>query len=181
LAFNAPTHSVEMNEWETAKVHTLFSDNHLTPALHWLSDGRLIYAINTERTGGRADSSVWAVTLSPDGKISGSPKHLKRFFEVVAVRRWSASGRDAHVNQAESSGSVLAAQKYRVGVSHQADVRQVGIVRLAHAEIAFGIVGRNGSSGLTRSVWAIAHCFSPAMKVCEAPRAPFLKSDIKSK
>src|SRR5882724_5120084 len=93
LAFNSPTRSVEVNEWESAKAHTLFADNYLTPALHWLPDGRLIYAIDTEQTGGRADSSVWAVTLSADGKISGSPKHLTRGMGTINQLAGSADGK----------------------------------------------------------------------------------------
>jgi Tol biopolymer transport system component/DNA-binding winged helix-turn-helix (wHTH) protein len=93
LAFNSPTRSVEMNEWETAKAHTLFSDNYLTPALHWLPDGRLICAIDTEQTAGRADSSVWAVTLSPDGKISGSPKRLTQGMGEINQFTGSADGK----------------------------------------------------------------------------------------
>ncbi len=93
LTFDSPTRSVEMNEWETAKAHTLFSDNYLTPALHWLPDGRLIYAIDTEQTGGRADSSVWAVTLSADGKISGSPKHLTQGMGTINQFTASADGK----------------------------------------------------------------------------------------
>ena len=42
LAYDAPTRSVEVNEWQNARTQTLFSDARLTPALHWLPDGRLI-------------------------------------------------------------------------------------------------------------------------------------------
>src|SRR6266404_3016357 len=93
LTFNAPTRSVELNEWESAKVHTLFSENHLTPALLWLPDGRLIYAIDTEGIAGRADSSVWAVTLSPDGKISGNPQHLTQGMGTISQFTGSADGK----------------------------------------------------------------------------------------
>jgi len=47
LAYNASSRSVEVNEWETARAQTLFSDSGLTPALHWLADGRLSYALDT--------------------------------------------------------------------------------------------------------------------------------------
>jgi Tol biopolymer transport system component/DNA-binding winged helix-turn-helix (wHTH) protein len=93
LAFNAQARLVEMNEWETAKARTLFSDNYLTPALHWLSDGRLIYAIDTEQAAVRADSSVWSVTLSPDGKISGSPKQLTQGMGEISQFTASADGK----------------------------------------------------------------------------------------
>jgi hypothetical protein len=73
LAYNSPTSSVEVNEWESARSQSLFSDNRLTPALHWLRDGRLIYALNTEQDGGPGGSSVWTVMLRQSGKISAPP------------------------------------------------------------------------------------------------------------
>jgi Tol biopolymer transport system component/DNA-binding winged helix-turn-helix (wHTH) protein len=76
LAYNSPTSSVEVNEWESARAQSLFSDNLLTPALHWLPDGRLIYALNTERDAGPGGSSVWTVRLPQSGKISAAPTRL---------------------------------------------------------------------------------------------------------
>src|SRR5258706_1428999 len=67
---NAPTRSVEVNEWKNARAETVFSDNDLTPALHWLPDGRLVYPLAGH------DSSLWMVSLQQSGKISEPPKRI---------------------------------------------------------------------------------------------------------
>ena len=45
-SYHARTSSVEINEWQSARAETLFSDNRLSPAVHWLPDGRFIYALD---------------------------------------------------------------------------------------------------------------------------------------
>jgi hypothetical protein len=47
------------------------------------------------------------------------------------------------------------------------EVRQAGVVCLADGKTALGIVGRYGSGGMGSAVWNTAHCFSPAMKICD--------------
>jgi DNA-binding winged helix-turn-helix (wHTH) protein/Tol biopolymer transport system component len=84
LAYNALTRSVEVNQWEKGSAQTLFSDNRLTPAVDWLADGRLIYALDTERVSGPGDSSVWAVSLTQAGKISEPPKRLTQGTGVIS-------------------------------------------------------------------------------------------------
>jgi DNA-binding winged helix-turn-helix (wHTH) protein/Tol biopolymer transport system component len=74
LAYDAPTRSVELNEWQSGGAQTLFSHNRLATALHWLSDGRLIYVLDAEQPFGRRDSSVWTVRPLPGGKISEPAK-----------------------------------------------------------------------------------------------------------
>src|SRR5258708_2110954 len=68
--YTAPTRSFEVNEWKNARAETVFSDNDLTPALHWLPDGRLVYALAGH------DSSLWMVSLQQSGKISEPPKRI---------------------------------------------------------------------------------------------------------
>src|SRR5262249_11435005 len=75
-AYNARGGSVEVNDWQSASTETLFSDDRLTAALHWLSDGRLVYALGNVKTSSRQDSSLWVVSLQQSGKISGSPKRI---------------------------------------------------------------------------------------------------------
>src|SRR5882724_12576977 len=53
-----------------AKRQTLVSDNRLIIALHWLPDGRLIYAL-----AGRG-SSLWTVTLKQSGKVPEPPRRI---------------------------------------------------------------------------------------------------------
>jgi Tol biopolymer transport system component/DNA-binding winged helix-turn-helix (wHTH) protein len=75
-AYNARANSVEVNEWRNGRAETLFSDNRLGPAIHWLPDGRLIYALGTMRSSSRQDSSLWTVSPRQSGKISDRPKHI---------------------------------------------------------------------------------------------------------
>src|SRR6266403_4877762 len=71
---NPQNSSVEGNDWQNARAETLFSDGRLTPALHWLPDGLLIYGLLENQQ----DSSLWTVSLQKTGKISGSPKRITR-------------------------------------------------------------------------------------------------------
>jgi len=93
LAYDSPTSSVEVNEWEKASAQTLITDRHLTPALHWLTDGRLIYALDTERASGPGDSSVWTVSLRRGGKISAPPKRISQGHGFITHVRGSADGK----------------------------------------------------------------------------------------
>jgi len=69
-AFNMSTTSVEVNEWQNARAETLLSHILLIPALHWLPDGRLIYAPAGE------DSGLWTVTLQQSGKVPEPPRRI---------------------------------------------------------------------------------------------------------
>ena len=73
-AYNVRTNSVEVNEWQKENMETLFSDSRLSPALHWLPDGRLIYAFGA--TENHQDSSLWLVSLEKTAKISSPPKRI---------------------------------------------------------------------------------------------------------
>ncbi len=93
LAYDAPTRSVEVNEWQKTSAETLFSDSSLTPALHWLPDGRLIYALKTQQTPGPGDSSVWTVSLPQAGKISEPPKRITQGYGSITQVNGSADGK----------------------------------------------------------------------------------------
>jgi len=73
-AWNARTSSVEMSEWQKPSSVTLFSDSRLSPALHWLPDGRLIYALGSAQQ--QQDASLWAVSLRQSRAISSPPKRI---------------------------------------------------------------------------------------------------------
>jgi Tol biopolymer transport system component/DNA-binding winged helix-turn-helix (wHTH) protein len=64
------TTSVEVNEWQNARAETLLSHSLLIPALHWLPDGRLIYAPAGD------DSGLWTVTLQQSGKVPEPPSRI---------------------------------------------------------------------------------------------------------
>ena len=72
---NPQNSSIEWNDWQNARAETFFSDRRLTPALHWLPDGLLIYGLHENNW---QDSSLWMVSLQKSGKISGSPKRITR-------------------------------------------------------------------------------------------------------
>jgi Tol biopolymer transport system component/DNA-binding winged helix-turn-helix (wHTH) protein len=73
-AYSARSSSVEVNEWQKENTETLFSDSRLSPALHWLPDGRLIYAFGSPQN--QQDSSLWVVSLQKAAKISSPPKRI---------------------------------------------------------------------------------------------------------
>jgi DNA-binding winged helix-turn-helix (wHTH) protein/Tol biopolymer transport system component len=73
--YDPRTSSVELNDWQNARAETLFSDGRLTPALHWLPDGLLIYGLEVDGVT-MQNSSLWMVPLQKSGKISGSPKRV---------------------------------------------------------------------------------------------------------
>jgi DNA-binding winged helix-turn-helix (wHTH) protein/Tol biopolymer transport system component len=70
--YNARESSMEVNDWKNARAETLFSDNHLGPATHWLPNGSLIYTLGD--TDERRGAGLWMVSLQPSGKIVGAPK-----------------------------------------------------------------------------------------------------------
>ncbi len=70
---NPQNSSIEGNDWQNARAETFFSDRRLTPALHWLPDGLLIFGLHENNW---QDSSLWTVSLQKSGKISGSPKRI---------------------------------------------------------------------------------------------------------
>jgi len=89
---NARTSSIEVNEWQKANAETLFSDSRLTPALHWLRDGRLIYALGDSKFN-RQDSSLWVVPLRQFAKISGPPNRITGESGWISHVAGSADGR----------------------------------------------------------------------------------------
>jgi len=91
LAYNSRTSSVEVNDWQNATAETLFSDERLTFGLHWLPDGRLIYALGGAQISNWQDSqetSLWMVSLQQSGKISGQPKRVTQGHGRI----WNISG-----------------------------------------------------------------------------------------
>ena len=91
-AYNARTSAVEVNDWQNASAETLFSDSRLSPALHWLPDGRLIYAFGS--TQHQQDSSLWVVALKQSTKISPSPKRIAAGHGWISQIAGSADGKE---------------------------------------------------------------------------------------
>src|SRR5215469_10038070 len=89
--YDARASAVEINQWQKASAQTLFSDSRLSPAVHWLPDGRLIYAFGS--TPNQQDSILWAASLSQSTKISSSPKRITGGHGWISQIAGSADGR----------------------------------------------------------------------------------------
>lgn len=72
---SSPKISIEVNDWQNTRTETVLSDCHLTPVLHWLPDGRLIYALAVGENG-LLDSSLWTISLQQSGKNSRPSKRI---------------------------------------------------------------------------------------------------------
>jgi DNA-binding winged helix-turn-helix (wHTH) protein/Tol biopolymer transport system component len=83
--------SLELNEWQVAQRQIAFSDVGLGPALHWLSDGRLLY-VRAEDESPRSDSGAWAITVL-SGKIKGPPSRITRGPGSITTITASADGK----------------------------------------------------------------------------------------
>jgi dipeptidyl aminopeptidase/acylaminoacyl peptidase len=77
-AYNARTSFVEVNHLQNGSAERLFSESRLAPALRWLPDGRLVYALGNVLTSSRQDSTLWAVSLEKSRRISDSPKQIAK-------------------------------------------------------------------------------------------------------
>src|SRR5437879_3880682 len=82
--------------------------------------------------------------LAAKGSLNFALKDAESFFEVVTVRRRPATRGYVHVNQAELSSRVFAAQQYGVCISNHSDMRELLIgLRLCNRKIALRIVRRD--------------------------------------
>src|SRR5262249_33298992 len=74
FSFDAPKSSVEINEWQKKAAQTLFSNDRLGLALHWLPDGRLVYARSSLQP--QQDSSLWVTTVQKGSGGSLTAKQI---------------------------------------------------------------------------------------------------------
>ena len=82
----------------TLRAETIFSDSRLASVLHWLPDGRLIYALLISES--LHDSSLWAASLQRSKNNSDPPKRIAtretvryyRLPEVPTEKRSSSFG-----------------------------------------------------------------------------------------
>jgi Tol biopolymer transport system component len=82
---------VEITESKTAASETLFSDSRLSPALHWLPDDRLIYALGSAQQ--QQDSSLWSVLLQQSRKIASPAKRMTAGHGWISQITGSADGK----------------------------------------------------------------------------------------
>ncbi len=61
---------------EKCSTEIIFSNSHMTPALHWLPDGRLVYGLWD--ADDQQGPGLWVVPLQQSRKIGGLPKRVTR-------------------------------------------------------------------------------------------------------
>jgi hypothetical protein len=75
------------------------------------------------------------------GDLNFTLKDTEHLFEVMTVRRGTASGRDVHINQRIFSGRLLAGNEDGVGVAHEAKVRKCRVVvRPSDCQVSLQVV-----------------------------------------
>jgi DNA-binding winged helix-turn-helix (wHTH) protein/Tol biopolymer transport system component len=104
FSLDAPRRSVEINEWKNASAETLFSDGRLGSVVHWLHDGRLIYALGS--TQPQQDSGLWIISLQQSRRISSSPKRIAGGYGWFSRVTGSADGKSVIFVRGNRSPSV---------------------------------------------------------------------------
>jgi len=81
---------------------------------------------------------------STEGSFQLTFEQDKGLFEIVAMGRRPAAGRNMHIDETKAFGCIIAGHKQGVGISHDADVREAPIfVRLGKRQNPGEIVERN--------------------------------------
>src|SRR5579859_275533 len=98
--------------------------------------------------------------LAAKGDREFAFEDAERFFEVVAMRRRPAARRDVHVDSTEAATRVAAGHKKSVGISDNADVREVLVcVGLREGELALKVIGRNRRIVVHRGGCSLLWCW----------------------
>jgi Tol biopolymer transport system component len=87
------TTSIEVNEWQQAHAESLLSASRLGPALLWLPDGRLTYALGEDPPDQQHSSILWTVALQQNSKIYGPPVRIMRGPGWISQITGSADGK----------------------------------------------------------------------------------------
>ena len=82
---------VEVNEWQSLRAESIFSDSRLASVLHWLPDGRLVYALFDQESS--HDSSLWAASLQRSGNNSEPRKRIAQGNGQILQIAGSADGK----------------------------------------------------------------------------------------
>ena len=91
LGYLNESSSLELTEWQSARRQIVFSDLRLGLALHWLSDGRLLYVL-AEDASPAIDSGAWAITLR-SAKINGTPTRITKGSGQISTITASRDGK----------------------------------------------------------------------------------------
>jgi Tol biopolymer transport system component len=86
------TSSIEVNEWQKAHAESLFSDSRLSPALLWLPDGRLTYALS-EDPPNQQNTGVWMMPPQQSSNIAAHSVRITRGPGGITQFTGSADGK----------------------------------------------------------------------------------------
>ncbi|HZR64119.1 MAG TPA: winged helix-turn-helix domain-containing protein [Terriglobales bacterium] len=89
---SSDTSTIEIAGPDGSGAHTLLRNRNIGPAIEWLPDGRLIYALREERPNQR-DSNAWAMQVNKDSNISGNSVRLTRSFGWISGISSSSDGK----------------------------------------------------------------------------------------
>jgi Tol biopolymer transport system component len=115
--------SIEMVSLDGSVRNTVLSNRNLGPALKWLPDGHLIYALREERPNQR-DSNAWEVETDAGPKIAGTPLRLTRSFGWISSITSSSDGKHLAFLKDAWSGHVFVGQ-LATDQDHILDVRRM--------------------------------------------------------
>src|ERR1035438_8800918 len=82
--------------------------------------------------------------FSPEDRLNLAFENDEGLLKVVPVRRWAATWRDVHIDEAETPGCVVPAQKCRIGVTYQTDVNWNLLIGTRHDEVTGWIIRWQG-------------------------------------
>ncbi len=95
-------------------------------------------------------ASVHYLLCTAKNEVEFAFQEGERLLEIVAMRRRSTSGRNVHVDEAETPCRVFAGEKNGVGVAYHPEVRDARIgVAVGDGEVALQIVRWNCCDGLS--------------------------------
>jgi hypothetical protein len=81
--------------------------------------------------------------FATEGEFEFAFEQREHFLEIMPVRRWPATGRHQHVDQAIAPGGLRARHQDGVGAAGHRNMGQAGAVGIGHGQAAAWIVGRN--------------------------------------
>jgi hypothetical protein len=103
------------------------------------SVSKLVRCVGWDMYGfARSHYRRWAA----EGGLDFAFEDAERLLEIMPVSRRAASGRNMHVDEAESARSLFSRKENRICISHQTDVSNVGRVRARGGEFSAEVIGR---------------------------------------
>ena len=88
-------------------------------------------------------SSSHNTLLPSEDSLQFTVEKNKGLLEIMTMRGRAASGRNVHIDQGESTCSILSGQQNRVGAAHDSEMRGIAVIRVCNHQIPLWVVGRN--------------------------------------